>query len=51
MKLAAHGIINHDINDYEYKLIKTPIEEVEENIVRSILNNKKSPNCINRRQN
>ena len=41
MKGADNKIIDNGINDYEFKLIKTPLEEVEENIVQSILNDKK----------
>ena len=38
MKRADHEIINNDINNYEYKLIKTPnkrekVEKVQESIV------------------
>ena len=41
MKGADNKIIDNGINDYEFKLIKTPLEEVEENIVQSILNDRK----------
>ena len=41
MKGADNKIIDNGINDYEFKLIKTPLKEVEENIVQSILNDKK----------
>ena len=42
MKRPDNEIINNDINNYKYKLIKTPIEKVEESIAQSISNDKKT---------
>ena len=42
LKRPDNEIINNDINNYKYKLIKTPIEKVEESIAQSISNDKKT---------